>query len=209
VITFQYRILDPGEPKLRFYSMMKPRQGGPDLYSHPWLFTREKGARSHIHRVFHIPDREGYYLVLGIRGKGAIVVDDIRIRPMPANPHAVPANVRTFPTQVTAAAVQLKNLRNQDGLADLMHDMLVILCDEGSHDKARSQKGRLMRNLRPDFVDWSPIGSLAGEYGIRTSRGGIEYQEYYRQEGEDVWDQRFEMFAMDGFDYSLGNMIIQ
>jgi len=209
VVTFRYRILDPGDGQPRFYSMMKPRQGGPDLYAHPWLFNREQGALSHINRVFEIPDREGYYLVFGIKKEGAVVIDDIRIRALPTSLRTPEGPVRTFPTKVTEVAAQLEGLRQKQALDDLTNDMLVILCDEGSHNKAAAQRDRLLRNLRPDFVDWSPIGKLAGGYGIRSSRGGIEYQEYYRKEGPEIWDRRYEMFVNGGFDYTLGNMIIQ
>jgi hypothetical protein len=178
LVTFRYRIVDPGEAGSRFYSLMRSRTNGPgrgeDLYAHPWEFTREKGALSYVHRIFEIGSDPGYYFILGIRRSGAIVVDDIRVRPMEPKTWAVPPELDTFPTDVPKMAREFEKLRRQEGVTDLLEDMLVILCDEGSHEKAKAQKDRLIRELRPDFVDWNPIGPQRDRISgvLQAGRGG-------------------------------------
>jgi hypothetical protein len=218
-IRFEYRIIDPGSgdlPKTRFYSLLRSRNGrGEDLQGQnwqTWMWTRERGARDVIDRLFEIaadgPD--DYFLIIGIRKQGALVIDDLTIDPTEPGPPGAGLPVKPGKPILPAAKAELDAARKRDGLDQPMGDMLVVLCDEGAGQKARDRKDQIVADLAPDYVDWSPIGPLAAEYGIRSSRGGIEYQELYGMEADaEIWQRRFELFVDSGFVRSLDNTLVQ
>lgn len=218
-IRFEYWIIDPGPgdvTKTRFYSLVRSRNGrAPDVQGQnwqTWMWTRERGARDVLDRLLEIPadGPDDYFLIVGIRKQGALVIDNLTIDPTEPGPPGAGLPVKPGKSILAAAKAELDAARKRDGLDQLMGDMLVVLCNEGAGHKAREKKDQIVADLAPDYVDWSPIGPLAAEYGIRTSRGGIEYQELYGMEAEaEVWPRRFELFVDSGFVRSLDNTLIQ
>lgn len=210
-VTFEFRILDPGQAKSRFYSLLRSRTGsGKDLYGNFWLWNREQGARDTVRRRFVVPAGvDDYMLILGVRHEGSVLVDDIRVGrlPEPQVPHDVPLVRR--PDALAVARDWIDGRRREERLEDLLWSFTRIVLNEGAGQKAVDARHRIVRDLDPDFVDWNAFGPLAREYGIRTSQGGPEYQEYYKFEGEDVWDKRYERFVGNGFSVSLDNTLIR
>lgn len=207
-VSFKYRIMEPGDRKTKFYSLLRSRSGG-DMYGEYWLWNRERGATGEIHRLFQPENKDDWMLIIGVRNRGELVVDDITIREVAFSPLGKGLPVKNGPTKVLEIKKELDALRERQQTAQLMRQMQVIFCDEGSFDKARSRKDELVRDLNPDFQDWSPIGPLAKDYGVRSSTGGPEYQEFYKMEGQEVWDKRYELFVDNGFVMSLDQTLIQ
>jgi hypothetical protein len=206
-ISFSYRIVDPGDSKARFYSVFK--WAGGEYYGNFWLWNREKGATGRIDRLV-IPGGDDCRFIIGIRHQAALVVDDIVIEDVTDVPIDSSLRVKSSKAyDLDAMRQQLNQLRYKQGISDLVRDFAVILCDEGAGAKAYNNRKRIVVDFNPDFVDWNPIGPLAKEFGIRSSRGGPEYQEFYKMEGKEIWEARFERFVGSGFALSLDGTLIQ
>lgn len=134
-----------------------------------------------------------------------LVVEDGRIeiprvtfsRPVPlarGRDFRVP-NRGTVPRMVRE---EFQRLGRAQGLPDIRDDLLVIVCAEGGLDRVPPRIDEIVERLQPDFFDWIPVVPLAEKYGIRTSCGAMEYQEYYKEEGGQYWDRRWELFGRNG-----------
>jgi len=207
-ISFHYRIIDSGTAKTRFYSLLRSRSGG-DLYDEFWLWNNRTGAQGVIHRLFHIDKKSDWGLILGVRHQGSILIDDIEIskceKDIPGS--GVPA--KSGKTDLLDRKAALDQIRASDGLQQILSDMLVVWCNEGAGSKITSVSSQYAKQLNPDFVDWNSCGPLASEFGVRTSDGGPEYQEFYKMEGPEIWNARYERFENNGFAESLDGTLIQ
>lgn len=130
--------------------------------------------------------------IIGVRNQGSILIDDVTIRPCEMEPPGWGLPVKPGTTDLLKRKAELDRLRAQENLAPALRDMLVVWCNEGAGDKIISAREQYARELSPDFVDWHPCGPLAKDFGVRTSSGGPEYQEFYKFEGPDIWQSRIE-----------------
>jgi len=209
-VSFRYRILDPGGKDTRFYSLLRSRSGG-DLYGHHWLWTREKGGEGVIHRLFQVKEKSDWELIVGIRHRGAILLDSVSVYECDRDVPGYSLPVKSAGSSVPQASRRIDALRRKEGLSPTLADMLVVWCNEGAGAKisADPPRGSFAAQHDPDFVDWNPCGPMAKEFGVRTSRGGPEYQEFYKVEGAEVWESRYEKFGGNGFAESLDGTFIQ
>ncbi len=209
-VSFRYRILDAGEDRTRFYSLLRSGEAG-DIYGPFWLWNREQGAEGVIHRIFQPERAEDWRLIIGVRHRGKLAVDDIRVNLCKGDPPGYGLNVKPGPPDVLSRRRALDVRREKDGLPGILSDMVVIWCNEGAGEKIAAEGPRraFAAEHNPDFVDWNPCGPMAKEFGVRTSRGGPEYQEYYRFEGPDLWDARYRIFGDNGFQVSLDGTFIR
>ena len=207
-VSFGYRIVEPGEKDTKFYSLLRSRSGG-DIYGDAWLWNRERGATGTIHRLFEPDNKDDWMLIVGVRHNGTLAVDDLSIEEVEFDPPGRGLPVKNGPTKVLEIKKELDALRDRQRTAELCRQMQIIFCDEGAHGKVTSRRDELARDLTPDLQDWSPVGPMAKDYGVRSSTGGPEYQEFYKFEGPEVWDKRYEMFVNNGFVMSLDQTIIQ
>ncbi len=209
-VSFRYRILDPGGPRTQFYSLLRSGQAG-DLYGPFWLWNREQGAEGVIHRLFQPEGADDWQLIIGIRHRGRLAIDDIRVQVCDSDPPGYGLPVKAGSTDVPARRRALDARRERDALPGILSDMTVIWCNEGAGQKIAADAPRraFAAEHEPDFVDWNPCGPMAREFGVRTSGGGPEYQEFYRFEGPDIWDERYSIFGDDGFQVSLDGTFIR
>jgi len=207
-VSFDYRILDPGESRTRFYSCLKSRSGG-EIYGNFWMWNREKGAQSTIHRVFEINEKDDWFLVMGVRHPGAIVIDNIEIsiceKDVPG--HGLP--IKSGTTDLLKTKAELDKLRGLGDMDTTLKDMLVVWCNEGAGAKIVDSRADYALEHDPDFVDWNACGPMAKDFGVRTSSGGPEYQEFYKMEGQEIWDARYDRFIDKGFAVSRDNTLIK
>ena len=208
LITFDYRILDSGKPETRFYSLLRSRSGG-DIYGWFWLWNRESGAEGTIRRLFRIEEKDDWMLIIGVRHRGAILIDRVSISRAESEPPGWGLPVKPGSTDIVRTGAELDALRRREGLDELTADMLIIWCNEGAGAKIIDARERFAEEHQPDFVDWNPCGPLARDFGVRTSSGGPEYQEFYRFEGPDLWDGRYQRFVDNGFAASLDGTTIR
>lgn len=214
-VRFAYRVVNSENPQVMFYSQLRSRAGRGDVQSDHWLWRMPTGWTGHINRLFRVPEDGGYYLMLGVRHNGAIVIDDLEIREVRSNPAAREVPVRTHPSLLAEPRARFDEIHAAQGLGDLLNDMLIVVLNEGAGAKARVRKDEIVRDLEPDFIDWNIFGEMAQEYGIRSSTGGCEYQEYYKFEGSDdpavrerVWENRYRLFGNSGFVVTLENTFL-
>ena len=179
-VRFNYRVLNADNEEVRFYCMLKSRAGKGDVTHRHWRWRMPTDWRGEYTGLFQMPHNGGYYLVLGVYKNGAIVVDDLEIHETSPNPGAASVEVKTHRTEIPRSARTFEGMRQRDGLDTLLQDMLIIVLNEGAGGKANNRKDAIVKDLQPDFVDWNVFGPLAKEYGIRSSSGRCEYQEYYR-----------------------------
>lgn len=207
-VSFRYRVLDEGGKNTRFYSLLRSRSGG-DMYGDFWLWKRESGTEGTIHRFFRVKEKSDWILILGVRHKGSILIDDVVVsrpeRDFPGRGLAV----KPGKTDLIERMTRLDQLRASDGLCQLLDDMLIVWCNEGAGNKIVDARAQYAAELKPDFVDWNECGPLAKDFGVRTSSGGPEYQEFYKMEGPEVWGSRNQRFLDNGFAESLDGTIIQ
>lgn len=207
-VSFRYRVIDEGEKETRFYSLLRSRSGG-DKYGEFWLWKRETGAEGIIHRLFRIDEKDDWVLILGVRHKGAILIDDVEIRRCEGKAPGMGKPIKPGKTDLIERKSRLDMLRDSEGLRQLLGDMLIVWCNEGAGEKIISAREQYALELKPDFVDWNPCGPLAKDFGVRTSAGGPEYQEFYKMEGQDIWNVRMQMFLDNGFAESVDGTLIQ
>lgn len=207
-VSFSYRILNPGGPKTQFYSLLRSRSGG-DIYGEFWLWNRETGAEGTIHRLFRVEKKDDWMLILGVRRQGSILIDDITISVCDEQVPGYGKPIKPSKTDLIETKVELDAIRKSEGLGDTLRDMLIVWCNEGAGRKIVETRQEYARQHNPDFVDWNLCGPLAQEFGVRSSSGGPEYQEFYKMEGPDVWNSRFQRFIDNGFSVSLDNTLIQ
>lgn len=207
-VSFKYRILDPGKPETRFYSLLRSRSGG-DIYGRFWLWNREAGAEGVISRLFKVDEKDDWMLIIGVRHQGSLIIDDVTIsrcdEPVPGK--GLP--VKPGATSLLKIKRELDDARKAEGMDAILRDMLIVWCNEGAGNKIVDRRAEFAAELEPDFVDWNSCGPLAKDFGVRTSTGGPEYQEFYKNEGPDVWDARFQRFVNNGFAVSLDGTLIQ
>lgn len=209
-VSFRYEVIDPGSPETRFYSLLRsPTQG--DKYGPFWLWTREAGGSGTIHRLFTVEEGEDWALIIGIRHRGKIAIDQVRVwRTEPDYPgRGLP--IKPGSTRVFDLRRELADIRRAEGMEATWKDMLVVWCNEGAGEKIYNAEARRRFALQhtPDFVDWNPVGPMAKEFGVRTSRGGPEYQEFYSFEGPEIWEKRYEKFGDNGFQVSVEGTFIR
>lgn len=209
-VSFRYRVVDPGSKKTQFYSLLRSRSGaGKDKYGDFWLWNRERGAEGTIHRLFRVDEADDWTLILGVRHQGSVIVDDIEIHRCETAIPGLGLPVKAGKTDLPARKAALDEQRRADGLDLLMRDMLVVWCNEGAGAKIVDARAEYAREHNPDFVDWNPCGPLAKEFGVRTATGGPEYQEFYKFEGPEVWNSRYDRFIDNGFAVSLDGTVIK
>ena len=213
-VSFDYRIIDKTEPRSQMYCMVRSRSLGhsdeADIYGGFW--SREVGGTDHVDFIFRLEKADDYYIMIGLRQAGVVSVDNLQIVQSglrPAGAGQSVKNVYGADLPVPRAAARLQQMYERDRMRVLLDDMLVITLDEGAHQKADVRKDEIAEEMVPDFIDWNDIGPLAKDYGIRTSGGALEYQEYYRFEGEDVWADRWRLFVDNGFGRLLFGGIYQ
>lgn len=214
-VRYKFGVLSCESPEVQFYSKLRSRSGKGDLQGASRYWRWPTGYEGHINRLFDIPDDGGYDLIIGVRNRGAIVIDDLEIRETRINEAATKTVVRSHPTAIAGERETFDRLHERDRLGDLMQDMLVVVLNEGAGTKAHEKKTQIANDFRLDFVDWNVFGPLAKEFGVRSSAGGCEYQEYYKFEGspspqerERVWQNRYRQFARRGFTITLENTYI-
>lgn len=213
-VRFQYRILANPDPEIEFYSQLRSRSGKGDIQGDNWLWRQPEGHVGHINRLFRIPDNGGYYLIIGVRNRGAIVIDDLEIREARPNPGALDKRLDTFGSPLSERREGVERMRRH--IKRVLDDVLIVTLNEGAGSKPHERKDQIVEDLQPDFIDWNVIGPLAKEYGIRSSSGGCEYQEYYRvepndlpkEEREQIWENRYRLFGDSGFVITLENTIL-
>jgi len=208
LVTFNYRIIDPGK-KARLYMLLRSRSGNKDLDLYGPFWTREPGGIGNVEKLFVVEKTNDYYLIIGVENQGAFVIDDLQIMEVGFKPKGWGQNISSFPNAFSQKRQFLDWLRQTQGIYQLMQDMAIIVLNEGAGKKAVDRKDEIVRDLKPDFIDWNPIGPLAKDYGIRTSGGALEYQELYPFEAKDIWDKRFNMFVGSGMAENLCGVIVQ
>ncbi len=214
-VRFRFGVLSNESPEIEFYSQLRSRSGKGDISGPNWRWRWPTGYEGHINRLFDIPDDGGYFLMIGARKKGAIVIDDLEIWETSPNEPATRVIVHTHDSRITAERDEFERQFERDQLGELMEDMLVVVLNEGAGGKAQEKKDQIARDFQLDFVDWNVFGELAKTYGVRSSAGGCEYQEYYKFEGsgspqqrDRVWENRYRQFASQGFTITLDNTYI-
>lgn len=207
-VSFHYRIIDSGTPKTRFYSMLRSRSGG-DQNGEFWLWNNRTGAQGIIHRLFHIDKKDDWDLILGVRHQGSILIDDIEISVCEKNLPGLGVPAKSGKTDLPDRKAALDRTRASEGMQPTLADMLIVWCNEGAGAKITNSSAQYARQLNPDFVDWNSCGPMATEFGVRTSDGGPEYQEFYKMEGPEIWNARYERFENNGFAESLDGTLIQ
>lgn len=200
-VSFAVRVLDRGDNS--FYCMVRSwsqiERGG-NYDQHHFYRAPEQGRDIVITRRFVLDDTDDYHVILGIQGRGCLLIDNLTVtdRGSGKDDGTPVRRIRTGLAPPYAADLAwIRQLRKEHGIAQRLRRAAVILCNEGAGNKAVPSV--LVPDLAPDYIDWNPIGPLGKTYGIATSIGGAEYQEYYRVEGEDVWEQRMTYFGDDGF----------
>lgn len=214
-VRFRYRIVSNEDKETRFYSQLRSRAGKGDEQGDNWQWSQPTGRVGHINRLFTVPHDGGYYLMIGVRGRGAIAIDDLEIREARPNAAAAKLRLETRPSQIDKRRAAFDRLAGTQRMSELVDNLLVITLNEGAGDKATSRTEQIAADLQPDFVDWNLIGPLAKSQGVRSSTGGCEYQEYYKFEGDAnpavrdrVWNDRYRLFGDSGFVMTLENTII-
>jgi len=216
VIRFDYRIVSNNDDDIEFYSQLRSRSGKGDVSGADWRWKRPTGYTSHINQLFTIPDDGGYFLMIGIRKRGAIAIDNLTIQPIKSDAPGKQLTVRTHPSLLERPRQAFDKLAKLQKINPLLQDMLIIALNEGAGGKASSRKDQIAEDLGIDFVDWNTFGPLAKQHGIRSSSGGTEYQEYYKFEPRYVdakarqrlWDNRHKIFGDKGFVVTLNNTIV-
>lgn len=208
--SFDYHVLDPGAKETRFYSLLRS-PNGEDKYGSSWLWNREKGGKGTINRLFQVTERDDWQFIIGVRHEGAIAIDNVRIYRCDDTIPGADTAARSGPTRVHSMRSIIDEMRRQDKMDPVWREMLVVWCNEGAGMKisADEPRRRFAREHQPDIVDWNLCGPLAKEFGVRSTSGGPEYQEYYKFEGEEVWERRYELFGGNGFVESLDGTYVQ
>jgi hypothetical protein len=172
-------------------------EGFPDLSRHG---PRIMDAPGDVHSIDWSVDLEetGQVPLILVVPSGLIEVRSVRwSRPggVPAAPGFRVPNCGTFPREIRDEFQRIAREQRLDRIRD---DLLVIVCAEGGLEKVPPRMDEIMARLQPDFIDWIPVVPLGKRYGIRTSSGAMEYQEYYKREGEKYWEDRWEIFGRNG-----------
>lgn len=207
-VSFKYRIVNPGGKDTKFYSCLKSRSGG-EQYGEFWQWNREQGAEGTIHRLFKTEKKNDWYLIIGVRNPGVIIIDDVEITKCVKNVPGYGMPIKSGKTNLLETKAALDEVRKYEKLDQILQDMLVVWCNEGAGGKIVNRKDEFAKLHQPDFVDWNLCGPLAKDYGVRSSTGGPEYQEFYKFEGESIYQQRYERFGESGFAVSIDNTFIQ
>lgn len=207
-VSYKYRILNPGTKETKFYCCMKSRSGG-EQYGEFWQWNREQGAEGTIHRLFKTGKKTDWFLLIGVRNAGSILIDDVEITKCDRNVPGYGLPIKSGKTSLLETKTLLDDVRKYEKLDQTLGDMLIVWCNEGAGAKITDRKDEFAKLLNPDFVDWNLCGPLAKDYGVRSSTGGPEYQEFYKFEGPSIYDQRYERFGDNGFAVSIDNTFIQ
>lgn len=209
--------IDLGERSKRpaFYYMMRSRSIGVndsvDLYSQFWM--REKGYQTEIGTVF--TTKKGvndYYLNVGIRDSGKLIIDNITITEIEGNTPAYGKALKPLPADTNPAWDILRKHREHHNLAQTLDEMTVVGIFEGCNGTMNEVMDFMNAYVKPDALDWAPMpptearntATLCGSW-FTTSR--IEYQEHYKVEEPELWDKRWEIFPDSGMMHTMSGQI--
>ncbi len=218
-IRFQYRIddIDPGVRGARpaFYFLLRSRSRGPndatDVYGPFW--RREKGARSDAGAVLApaagVTDS---YLIIGILRRARFVVDDLRIEEAPAQAPGFDRPVGIDWPSRAEAWRSLAEVRARRGLSRLLEEMTVVGIFESCNGTMPEVVDFMRREIRPDAIDWASARhpgqmSLRREEGAWYTTSALEYQELYRVEAPEIWEERWGRFLEAGMTRTLAGQI--
>lgn len=214
VIRFDYGVVSsegPKDRKVQFYSTLKSTAGKGDIHSKHWQWHMPAGWQGTISHPVQIPEDGGYKVIIGVEHSGAMVIDNVRVSEAQPSPAATELKVKTRPSPFRRSRRASRG-GGRDDLNHLLHDMLIIVLNEGAGAKASQKKDKIANDLVIDFVDWNRFGPLAKQFGVRSTTGGCEYQEYYSFEGhlnqaerERIWKNRYKIFGRSGFVVTLDN----
>ncbi len=83
-LTLRYRTLDAGEGKAAGYVLLRSKKHGHGEHDRGWRqWSLRDEKASLIYQRIEVPDGDDYYLILGLKGKAKMAVDDIVIRREP------------------------------------------------------------------------------------------------------------------------------
>lgn len=219
-IRMDARILeiDPGARKDRpaFYFMLRSRSLGPsdegDVYGPFWL--REKGAETEIGGVLRTPEGvDDCYLNLGIRKNGALLVDNIRIREVGVEPSpAAGMRLEPLPPDSPEPWRFLGAHREKHELARTLEDMTVVAIFESCNGTMNEVSAFMDEHVRPDAIDWASSRvpgqvRVAQNHASWFTTSALEYQECYKVEAPDIWDDRWKLLLDGGMVRTLAGQI--
>jgi hypothetical protein len=213
-ISFDYRAIDPGDNT--YYcllrSLRQPEGGSLDQmtefqletvsWSRPLQVVDIVRYSGRYLREFQIPYAvPDYYLIVGIQNKALLAVDDLRIEDLGTAGDVKVGKIKSgFSPPYQRELDELMAYKARWAPSERLGHVRLAVKDEGVDPGLLD---RLQQELGPDYYSWWGKGATGGRYGVRCSRGGAEYNGYYRAEAPAYWDNRFEFFRGHGFIESL------
>lgn len=209
--------IDLGERGKRpaFYFMLRSRSKGPndatDVYGPFWLYGKD--YRTEVGYVLHTkPEINDYYLLVGILGRGKLVVDNITITEIDGKSPAYGMPIKPMPEDNHPAWDVLKAHREKYNLPQILEDMTVVGIMEMCNGTYNEVLEFMDKHVKPDAIDWAWIRhtnlrDLAIRQGIWFPTSAIEYQEHYSFEEPDIWPRRWELLGDSGFTRTLAGQI--
>jgi|GEM_PF-4979757 len=211
-IKFKYRSSRVGNNT--FYFLMRSEQhtgtGGCFDISPPWITGLEEGKVYERGDIFTIQGADDYYLIIGIKDKGVLVIDDIIIEDLgsiSANSFLVEPIKNVNKLLVEAGYNWLKEYENEYKVYARMANVNLVVSAYYTLQGEQNEdvRERVVSELQPDYISWGHFNHSWCSLGIRTAVQGMEYDGFYYVErsfypelGYEYWDKRFEVLGDGG-----------
>jgi hypothetical protein len=200
-ISFRYRAVEPlGEKS--FYLLLRSDTAGKetgDRWGGWWEeFDGEPHTKNYIVRTGDAPD---YHLIIGVRGPGAIVIDNLRIWAGQRPPGGV---VTTGDFPLASKFEDWKKSAEETGIAAWMETAQNVI-DPAGWRKWDGEYRDYLVNLHPDIVAYLGIDAVRDLGFFRTS-ASMEYQELYKFDAEKhgvPWEEMVDRFRESGLAIDL------
>ena len=201
-VTLRYRALEPHGPEV-FYLLLRSEALGKESGDRGRCWWNAWDGRVHTkNAVIRTGPADDYYLILGIRDAGAIVVDDLRIW---AGPPPRPGRVKSRPFPYAAEFDRFASSRAKDGTA-AWADVIQVVLDPNAWDGRKPEDVEYLARLSPDFCLYLNVANpVVAKLGFPRSGFAKEYQELYKgdvREGS-TWEAEEEWYAGNGFALGL------
>lgn len=220
-VIFDYRAIDPGDNT--YYCLMRsasqPTGGSLDhmtgfqldtiSWDRPICHRRNIRYSGTYSYEFCLPHGvNDYYLIIGIQNKAILAIDNLRIQDKGTAADIPVSKIKSgFPISYQKDFDDLLAYRKKYGIAERMGHVRIPSRDDGTNDEALI--AHLQEEIPVDYCSWW-FGQATGDrFGVRCSRGGAEYNGYYKVEAPNYWENRFEYFRGRGFIEGLDDNCLQ